>query len=304
MKLPDIPKNLEDWDISIINELVKYPGIESESFDFKRKPSELYEDICAMANTIGGFIVLGIDQIMSNDSKKIIRFEKVGFENGTQDNISNNIGNNRSNIEPLPVVHLRHIPDHDSERFYTVVKVDSKITGKPYFFKGTDQCFVRLQGSSRRVGRTTILNLYGSSVEQRKNVENLKATAYLLKEALLHTSDSVSSAGSAIPEKIAPVDLFFIKNIATSTSWFLTENSLLGMHTREGGYTVGLTSNLNKLEELNADIFSYNTASDQKTKELMKRRLDSWNRGGSNVRSVTEFLEQIEAKTTEFLSKF
>ncbi len=41
MKLPEIPQNLNDWTVEIINDLIKIPHIESETFDFKKEQSEL-----------------------------------------------------------------------------------------------------------------------------------------------------------------------------------------------------------------------------------------------------------------------
>ena len=76
MELSAIPEKLEDWKLEVLNELIKYPDIESETLDFKKEPSELQNHICAMANTNGGFLILGINEIRSSDSRKIIGFEK------------------------------------------------------------------------------------------------------------------------------------------------------------------------------------------------------------------------------------
>lgn len=57
-----IPERPEDGDINIVNQLVSLKDIESESFDFKsRDIDELYTHICAMANTAGGYLVLGVE---------------------------------------------------------------------------------------------------------------------------------------------------------------------------------------------------------------------------------------------------
>ena len=65
MSLSKVPHKLDEWNIKVINSLIQILSIESENFDFKgsefnKKSDELYNDICAMANTSGGYIVLGI----------------------------------------------------------------------------------------------------------------------------------------------------------------------------------------------------------------------------------------------------
>ena len=300
MKVSELPKLLGDWTNQIIYELVRYVDIESESFDFKLEPNKLYEDICAMANTVGGFIVLGIDEI--KEKGKIIEFKPRGFENGQQDDIGTKIGNSIVNVEPTPIVELEHIPASDENVFFTVVKITGKNSEKPYFVKGTDQCYVRIQNSSRRVGRTTVLNLFSSTIEQRRNMENLLGSTSLLKESLLHTSDLLSSVGSSLPEKVSPLDLFFIKNAIITSMWFFTENDLFGKHLQDG-YRVGITTFLHKLDNLNADLEAYNNSTDHKTKELMLRKLESWKKGYGEVRSTSEFLDDVIKKANEFISK-
>jgi predicted HTH transcriptional regulator len=58
-----IPERIEDWDLQTLNKLVTLRDIERESFDFKGpKFQDLSDHICAMANTAGGYLVLGIDE--------------------------------------------------------------------------------------------------------------------------------------------------------------------------------------------------------------------------------------------------
>jgi hypothetical protein len=92
MTLPVIPEKPEDWNIGVIDHLIKILSIESETFDFKGrrfndKNDELYKDICAMANTSGGYIVLGIGEIKAPDGK-IIQFQKEEFPAGEEDKVN------------------------------------------------------------------------------------------------------------------------------------------------------------------------------------------------------------------------
>ena len=116
MKFPSIPQNPKNWEIDNINELIKYPNIESETFDFKKEPSELDEHICAMANTMGGILVLGISQVKSKDGKRIIRFKKSGFLKGKEETILNQIVDNTFKVDPLPEIDVEHVHEKDNKK--------------------------------------------------------------------------------------------------------------------------------------------------------------------------------------------
>jgi len=81
MDIPDIPKNIDEWSLQTIEKLLPLPHIESETFDFKSEISELDEHIYAMANSLGGIIVLGIGEEKSKDGKHLLRFKKIFLEN-------------------------------------------------------------------------------------------------------------------------------------------------------------------------------------------------------------------------------
>ena len=75
-----IPERLQDWDLQTLNKLVTLKDIERESFDFKGpKLQDLSAHICAMANTAGGYLVLGIDENKNPETGYLIGFKKVGF---------------------------------------------------------------------------------------------------------------------------------------------------------------------------------------------------------------------------------
>ena len=54
-----------------------------------------------MANTSGGYIVLGVDQQNAPDGK-IRRFIKNGFERGEEDKINQTLANNMYSVDPTP----------------------------------------------------------------------------------------------------------------------------------------------------------------------------------------------------------
>lgn len=301
MKLPKIPIKLENWDIEIINEVIKYVDIESETLDFKKEPNKLFKHICAMANTSGGFLVLGINQIKSDDGKTILRFEKTGFHNGQEDAIRNEIGNGVFCIEPTPTVEIKNISDN--EKFYSVIKIENEISKKPFFIKDKGQSFVRIESSTRPASRTTLLAMFSSSIEQRKNVENLRTASEFVKEAFQHALADLHSASWESVGKIPPIDLTFLRNAVSSCEWLLRENNLLGRHTSQSGYEIGIYSILHDLEFLNVHIDGYNIASDNKNRQALKSYLAGRGLGSRYEEDTIKFLEMIITKSNEFLQK-
>ena len=172
MSIPSIPHNVQDWNIVVIDNLIPILSIESETFDFKgkdfnKKNDELYNDICAMANTSGGHIVLGIGEDKATDGS-LIRFVKDGFPRGEENKVNQRIAENMYNIEPTPSIetHLL-VYEKGEKKFYPVIKIKSIDFQKPYFTKNRGQCYIRVGNSSRHASRTIILNLF-SNYRQRK----------------------------------------------------------------------------------------------------------------------------------------
>ena len=159
MSVPTIPSRLEDWNIQVIDSLLPILSIESETFDFKghdfnKRSDELYYDLCAMANTSGGYIVLGVDQENAPDGK-IIRFIKNGFERGEEDKINQTVANNMYSVDPTPNIGQPWmVYEKDEKYFYPVIRVNSVERWKPYFTKNRCQCYVRVGNTSRPAGRT------------------------------------------------------------------------------------------------------------------------------------------------------
>ncbi|HEU4606368.1 MAG TPA: ATP-binding protein [Nitrososphaera sp.] len=95
VNLPKLPSRLEDWNMEILNRILDIHVVESDIFDLKGQGREkknlvppLAKHFCAMANTNGGTIVLGIDTVRDpEDTQKILGYEKNGYDIGTEDAI-------------------------------------------------------------------------------------------------------------------------------------------------------------------------------------------------------------------------
>lgn len=303
MKLPEIPQNLDDWSIDTIDALYRIPHIESEAFDFKKEQSELDEHICSMANHKGGILVLGIAPKRSEDSKHIIGFVKSGFSKGREEIILNQIADNVVKVEPRPKVDVKHISEKDDNTFYTVIKIESRISDKPYFVTTTDQCFVRLHNSKRRASRSFIFNLFAGSLEQRKNLESLRSACSLIKESVRHIIGDIQFVAPNSSMKIPILDLTYLRSLAISCEWFLKENNLWGEHTKQNSYTHGINSMLHELELMNTYIKSFNDAHENIERQSLKTQLSSYRHGSSFESDVITNFDNIITTIDEFLEK-
>ena len=81
MDIPSIPQNLDDWNMDMIDSLLNIPTIESEKLECKReiRVDVLSKSICALANTRGGFILVGLGEKKADGGKKS-GYEKIGLD--------------------------------------------------------------------------------------------------------------------------------------------------------------------------------------------------------------------------------
>lgn len=297
MGFPNIPEKAGLWTIETIDSLLNIPESESEQLDFKREVTELTRHICAMANTSGGYIVLGIEE------NKTGGFKKIGFSNGEQDDIDLKVGGMRFLIEPIPNITIHYVPQND--RIYPIIQIHEEISKKAFFLRDKGICYIRIGSSSKPAPRSTIMKLFAGSVEYRKNIEHLRASCILLIESLAGTIGYLSSISPKDQTRPAPIDLTLIRNSMLIAENFLSENELLGKTTRNN-IRYGMTTTLNTLEQLNAQIQVYNTSHEIKIKnEIRVMILDSMQRVlAGDIQRIPEFLKKVITKTDEFLSKY
>lgn len=100
-RLIGIPSDISDWNIDILNNLVKTRKIEIDDFDFKSDYKNMSKHLCAFANNSFGQMVLGI-KTEKNKVGRLINVEKRGFSESESDSIRNELNNAISNVEPLP----------------------------------------------------------------------------------------------------------------------------------------------------------------------------------------------------------
>ena len=286
-------------------------SIESETFDFKghdfnKRSDELYCDLCALANTYGGYIVLGIDEEKAPDGK-IIRFIKNGFEHGEEDRINQTVANNMYSVDPTPNIgQPRMVYEKDEKYFYPVIRVNSVERWKPYFTKTRCQCYVRVGNTSKPAGRTVVLNLFSDFKERKKSVIKLRLATNFVKESLMFTSSELESVNPSGISKITPIDLTIFRESVSSSEWLLSDQNQMGGHINNkfGSYQSGIYPNLRKLESLNLYIYAYNNEIREDRKREIKQYIcdrQFWcpNRQESN--QMLSFLGGISRIANEFL---
>ena len=123
----------------MIDSLTLILSIESENFDFKghdfnKGNDELYVELCSMSNSLGGHIVLGIEECKAPNGD-IIKFVKNGFDQGQEDKIKQSISNSCYNVEPTPSVQVEMVYEDDRSKFFPVIQIHNIEVHKPHFTK-------------------------------------------------------------------------------------------------------------------------------------------------------------------------
>ena len=123
-----IPKNLDEWTVSVITDLLTKGYFESEDFDFKERlphnndetgKVRLVKTCCAFANSGGGFLIFGI----SNNASLPIQNRLVGIDPNVDfpehfgtypqrctPNVQWDFKNPPISLESGNVIHVIHIP--------------------------------------------------------------------------------------------------------------------------------------------------------------------------------------------------
>lgn len=317
------PERLEDYNMSVIDSFLNKRHIESEIFDFKGKDaakgSDLSKDFCAMANTSGGIIVLGIDEMKNNGV--LTGFAKNGFRTDFQDEdkVNQVIGSNRSQIEPIPIIDCKPVFEQkDPTIYYMVIRVDGKEIYRPYFLRNSGQCYVRIGNSSRPASRSVVLNLFSGFVERRSSARKLVAYMEILKEELINVSSALDEAGKYwskdTTHQIAPLNLSMFRISVAESFWLLSEKGLMGGHVSANpsdkynfhSYRGGVNSLLRDIELLNSYITNYNQERDAEVKASIIHYVGDtrfWKPKRDSIIQALGYCDNILHAANDFLSK-
>jgi hypothetical protein len=293
---------LEEWNMDVLNTLLKYRDIERDSFDFKGKKLDgLKTHVCAMANTITGILGLGVDDLASASPTAV--FTKNGFRKGTEDETLNSVYNHVAKVDPVPKVTHKVLTDQSDDDFYVILKIEGLESQRPYLIKDTAQIYVRIGGSTRLASRATIANLFVNLLERRNTIRKLQVHCRLLRNELLFTAQVIDTVDDNYIGIIPLLDLQAFTGAVLSAEWFLSEQNLLGGVDSIGTVIGGLYNDIYELNILNTtlDILNKEQMNRSVRYKMSKTVLDKWRPHRKEFNNIILSLENIIERCTRYL---
>ncbi len=153
-----IPQTMDGWDIEALRNILEFPDVEKESFDFKNnkvleKNYRLEDHICAFANTYGGYIVIGVGEEKINENSK--KFKLDGFDIGSQHEMLRKITQKIWLIEPIPLYEMTTIESQGKYQIILHIKLETH--KRPFFAKNNS--YIRIGSSTLPANRNVILSM-------------------------------------------------------------------------------------------------------------------------------------------------
>jgi Putative DNA-binding domain len=140
-----IPQSLSEWNYEKIKELTDKDYLEADTFEFKLKiksrdpklNDRVVETTCAFANTAGGFIIFGINDMGNRKEERIVGLQK-------SDDLSKEFGDKIKSINPTPyydfVNPLIQIPGKNTVLFVAQIP---KSSDRPHMKADTGRFYSR-----------------------------------------------------------------------------------------------------------------------------------------------------------------
>lgn len=155
-----------EWEKLTYQDIVQHlsENCDDETFFFEFKedaetPNGLAKEICAFANTYGGYIFIGVD-----DNKNI-----TGCPNWTEEKINNIIYNN---ISPVPKFDIKKLISDDGKQVF-VIKIEEGID-PPYISTKKGIIYHRVSSSSCPVKDAYVLNhLYNKRMNNMSKLKDI-----------------------------------------------------------------------------------------------------------------------------------
>ena len=301
MNLPSIPQNLNDWNMNMIDSLLNIPNIESEKLECKREINvcALSKSICAMANTRGGFILIGLGEEKMDGGKKKSGYEKLGLISD-EDTIRQQIASATHVLDPIPEIGPKCI--EEGCKRYVIIHIPEEKSKKP-FFVADHGCYVRIGSSSFPASRRVVMNLF-EGLEKKRNIASLSASLKILKVQLGATMAYLGKISCKEQTRPAPVDVKFVMADVAKNQAFLVENKLFGYV--NGGYiSRGVLKVLQAVEQLNAQIATYNSTSELDLKKKIQIMLADPTRVLSgDLYDSQSIMDEIILKCQDVIDKY
>ena len=293
------PNPVSSWTLDDIEKLLKMRDVESAEFDFKgcRALSDLSKHLCAMANTQGGFIVLGIDEKKDH----LVRFKKNGFRVGEEDNVNSDIRNQQMQIEPIPKIETKIIND-TRQHFFVVIHIRDQTPNKPYFLKEKGTCYVRIGASTTPAPRSTVLRLFSNTNQHVQDLKNLKTNISVVKEALDHLLAKFKTIMLDDTYCAPQIDLALFRASVIKCEPFLRENNMLE-NVADTSSTLSITNVLHTLDTFNTYLVKLNDSSDSIHNKRFRMYVMQGMALHRDLQKISVFFASLNRKIDEYLER-
>ncbi len=198
-----IPQQLDEWNYDIIQDYVEKGYLETNTFEFKASikssnPTDnmgIVETTCAFANTEGGFIIFGVEDIRKSDKDRII-----GVRNS---DLAKEFGDRISGINPTVDFDFSNppikIPGKDTVIFITQIK---KSDLRPHIKVDVGKFFFRTNKGNKQMSYEQIKQEF-LNYEERLNQINLLYIELLSNLTIAENLEEDTS------EETTPTDIGF-----------------------------------------------------------------------------------------------
>ncbi len=295
------PRAVGIWTLDDIDKLLKVRDVESAEFDFKGRCTlnDLSKHLCAMANTQGGFIVLGIDE--KKKDQHLIEFSKNGFRAGEEDKVKNDIRNQRVQVEPIPKIETKIIDD-TRQRFFVVIHIRDQKLDKPYFLKEKGTCYVRIGASTTPAPRSTILRLFSNTDQHVHDLKNLKTNIDVVKEVLDYLLSEFKIIMLDATYCAPQIELALFRASVIKCEPFLKENNMLGDVT-DTSPTLSIANVLHTLDTFNMYLDKLNNSSDSTRNKRFRMYVMQGRKLHEDLPKISVFLASLNRKINEYLER-
>lgn len=295
------PSSVGSWTLDNIEKLLKMRDVESAEFDFKGccTLNDLSKHFCAMANTQGGFIVLGIDE--KKKDQHLIEFKKNGFRAGEEDKVKNNIRNQQVLIEPIPKIETKIIDD-THQHFFVVIHIRDQKWNKPYFLKEKGTCYVRIGASTTPAPRSAVLRLFSNTDRNVQDLKNLKANISVVNETLAHLLSEFKTIMLDDTYCAPQIDLALFKASVIRCEPFLRENNMLEKVT-DTPHTLSITNVLHTLDTFNMYLDKLNDSSNSIRNKRFRMYVMQGRALHEDLLKISVFFASLNKKIDEYLER-
>ncbi len=276
-----IPKALEEWDISVIEDLLLKGYYEAEFFDFKEmlphsKDAEGKERLkkicCAFANSGGGFLVFGI----KDDKTLSVHDRLVGIDTSLASNrdFPEQFGNYPANCTPSIAWDFRNPPLRLSTGKVIHIVYIPQSWNVPHAFGGSEQgwqFYKRTNKGNEGMSYEEIKLLFLGFYEKRLKLQLLIAELESILTTANNAKESINSKPSSV--YLSTFDLGVTNTILTDSYTVMANKPVLLAALKNIRTTCQVSNNLTNIQMAILSTISYGDINERKLTEHGEQQL-------------------------------